>query len=819
MSKCDETSAVSCRKYIDVLGGEKQIESPTTAKLNNKSSGQSSKMPIAGDTTLAESYEQGTTSIEPTTNVWNNQKPYGGLYDKCFQPLGSCMDNYISVKQSSPDLVIRPPPSIGNNSTVSITVTSKDKSSIGNVAAISINNFGFNDFSNQEKAHLPLDCLDITSPPKLHVERSDHFFVASSSTKRESLARRPVTEDVLEYIPKAGMELQFPATNVPEGFTLAPDNVRGFTSFEDSSESLDHYNPAVDSPCWKGAPGSHFPPSEVSDSVISPHLMKKSEACNDLNLQQTRIFPHCTDDTFKVFQDNENVDLDSLLCPERLPNANFPAREHTSANAVKIGFSYPKLNTRTEGRFSYDIEKPKKDHDMPNYSKSGPNLQLAHTKQLGLDKGEFIYQGEFNDDVADTGLIINDSSEAGSVPFHGMESTSCLPCSAENVNKLAKLHATESTPKMNIQSMVNAIHNISELLLFHCSKDASAVTEQDHEAIRDVINNLDACISKKIAHMTPTRESIILQQGTSHKLPDLLKGVTAGSPPVTKEADVDLHSRLHHHEIHERKRNSSLSGKDVEKLLDVVSLRDDAAIMEDHNTVQTIKKLLEENFNGEEEKQSEALLYKNLWLEAEAALCFVSYKSRFNRMKMKMEKCKSHNVKDVAEASRSSEKLPNSKVSPELPYVAETTRTSEKLPNSIQDSPTSTTTKDVDDAEASVMTRFHILKRRGDGSNSVNTEGQQLKEAVDTGFAAKRNQWPFVGDQPEDDDNGSYCGGCNKVDKLGSYIGTSDHETTKEFRVCAAGDHLLQSGGRTRGWEVGFLPVGMRDLHQIGNMF
>lgn len=61
--------------------------------------------------------------------------------------------------------------------------------------------------------------------------------------------------------------------------------------------------------------------------------------------------------------------------------------------------------------------------------------------------------------------------------------------------------------------------------------------------------------------------------------------------------------------------------------------------------LQAIKEVLKEDFIGEEEIPSETLLYKNLWLEAEAALCSINYRARFNRMKIEMEQRKSDNVK------------------------------------------------------------------------------------------------------------------------------------------------------------------------------
>ena len=57
--------------------------------------------------------------------------------------------------------------------------------------------------------------------------------------------------------------------------------------------------------------------------------------------------------------------------------------------------------------------------------------------------------------------------------------------------------------------------------------------------------------------------------------------------------------------------------------------------------MQALKKILAENLHDEDESQPETLLYKNLWLEAEAQLCSVNHVARYNRMKFEMEKCHS----------------------------------------------------------------------------------------------------------------------------------------------------------------------------------
>jgi len=56
--------------------------------------------------------------------------------------------------------------------------------------------------------------------------------------------------------------------------------------------------------------------------------------------------------------------------------------------------------------------------------------------------------------------------------------------------------------------------------------------------------------------------------------------------------------------------------------------------------MQVNEKALEGHYKLEEEENPQVLLYKNLWLEAEAALCSMKYKASILGMKTEMEKIK-----------------------------------------------------------------------------------------------------------------------------------------------------------------------------------
>jgi len=56
--------------------------------------------------------------------------------------------------------------------------------------------------------------------------------------------------------------------------------------------------------------------------------------------------------------------------------------------------------------------------------------------------------------------------------------------------------------------------------------------------------------------------------------------------------------------------------------------------------MQVNEKALEGHYELEEEENPQVLFYKNLWLEAETALCSMKYKASVLGMKTEMEKIK-----------------------------------------------------------------------------------------------------------------------------------------------------------------------------------
>jgi hypothetical protein len=79
-----------------------------------------------------------------------------------------------------------------------------------------------------------------------------------------------------------------------------------------------------------------------------------------------------------------------------------------------------------------------------------------------------------------------------------------------------------------------------------------------------------------------------------------------------------------------------------EKGLNSFSSCSDVGTEKGNDIIQVVTKDLRENHQIEEEMHPQALLYRNLWLEAEATVCALKYKARALSMKFDgMDGCKS----------------------------------------------------------------------------------------------------------------------------------------------------------------------------------
>lgn len=141
------------------------------------------------------------------------------------------------------------------------------------------------------------------------------------------------------------------------------------------------------------------------------------------------------------------------------------------------------------------------------------------------------------------------------------------------------------------------------------------------------------------------------------------------------------------------------------------------------------------------------------------------------------------------------EKLPTSHMFPDLSTIHESiprANDSASPKKSVQYSCISSPRSHVDDAEASVMARFLILKSREDNTESCNVEEKQLPDFDDVGFSGKRNQ---NGNKSFDVTVGSWLqhrGGQSKEDKGVSFVDDPQLESVKEVHLSGTDDPTVQ---------------------------
>ncbi|KAI3735480.1 hypothetical protein L6452_14979 [Arctium lappa] len=437
------------------------------------------------------------------------------------------------------------------------------------------------------------------------------------------------------------------------------------------SEHLDHHNPAEDSPCWKGAP-NHFLPFGSQEEEPPKHPMKKLH--------------------------------ENSVSNERTLASTPTEKDHKSVGAVVVGFDSAEAS-KGQGQSSCDVAKQKKEYSFLSEPSGDANSQASKLKLPNLNEDDLL-----------SGMRIQTTDGIVGQTLHA---------SVEDASNIA------SAENFDVNVIVKALHNLSELLLLHCSKDECGLKEQDHNALGHIVGNLNVCMSRKIQQVPPTQNYTLPQHISSNVLQE---GTFVGKSPVTNGPTGIVHDQAVRLSALHRERNNDHFGKNIEKL------QGDIDLQKDHNMVQTIKKVLDENLECKEDLPSHNLLYKNLWLEAEAELCALSYRARFHRVKREMAKSE---ASDVSEVGSDLKKISSSNFSPIAPKLIQ--EAGSKASNIPAHNPSLLNVDGhVDDVASSVMARFNILKRRGE-SKPVNTAE---KESVDVEVSGNEIQSSGVAEGP-----------------------------------------------------------------------
>lgn len=98
-------------------------------------------------------------------------------------------------------------------------------------------------------------------------------------------------------------------------------------------------------------------------------------------------------------------------------------------------------------------------------------------------------------DEEGAGMPPNCVSEGGDVAVNAAEKVLESPVSQDDD---AIKHPRLPDPKLNLPMMIKAMHNLSEMVLFHVSNHTDSLDGENYETLKHIISNLDSCLSKNI---------------------------------------------------------------------------------------------------------------------------------------------------------------------------------------------------------------------------------------------------------------------------------------------------------------------------------
>ncbi|KAF8104888.1 hypothetical protein N665_0166s0069 [Sinapis alba] len=207
---------------------------------------------------------------------------------------------------------------------------------------------------------------------------------------------------------------------------------------------------------------------------------------------------------------------------------------------------------------------------------------------------------------------------------HCRSNADCVSTAQSPVRDQGDFTPPASSPK--VSSVVNALHDLSEVLVYECFNNKSLLKPEQLENLDKIVGNLTKCLRKITCNKTIAGDAS-----------DPTQAMHVSCPNV-----VDLN------EI------PNVAAKDFQgfnvKPLDSFGFKEPVDMDKDEMT-QRIKNILASNFPDGEEIHSQTLLYKNLWLETEAALCSTTCVSRYHRIKNETSNLESQNREISADAS------------------------------------------------------------------------------------------------------------------------------------------------------------------------
>nr|TKR75607.1 endochitinase A-like isoform X2 [Populus alba] len=390
------------------------------------------------------------------------------------------------------------------------------------------------------------------------VDKSKEVFHDKVLTdKSKGKMGKPATQEVMEPLSMTKSELQITCPSHPMELASKSLGVKENDPIGNSSEIINENDSDLDSPCWKGKLSANQSTSEVSRPDDFQHLKSARGACSNLNPLAPHFFPSCGKQKVN-YRGTECEGDDSLTFQKTESSAVcLSSTEQTLQKTVTAGSSSSDQSSITETHCYIDMHVLNKEYEQLTNTNSSSMLSSSCLVQPSIPEDYFISNSQLltGKKVGGSGKFIEDAVSNGStsVSLHaGEHVTSSSSCRVGVSSALSEAYGLVTKPlctppKLDIQIVVKTINQVSELLMQNCSYDLDSLNEHEHDIMKRVVYNLNACIRNR-----------------------------------------------------------------------------------------AIEEALEGHQQLEEEENPQVLLYKNSWLEAEAALCSMKYKACVLGMKTEM---------------------------------------------------------------------------------------------------------------------------------------------------------------------------------------
>lgn len=442
-------------------------------------------------------------------NSWNPFNQNTASYDGCFTPLDSCTTEPTIFYPSTAVPTIfcssattQPVPSASGSSSLLGKVGLQDvkfcnqpmdgfgkKESVGQVAV---------------KVKVPTATLIAdASKNKNEMGKYDHISIESSLVKGLPLNQKATGNSSPSDLSKNEIELQLTQLKIQEASTHAPC-IDGLGDSVQSSDALDEFVSAVDSPCWKGTSSRHSP-FTVVDAEPLITLAKDPEGYGELS-QHNQILSVSADGVEAVsfpepcgsFNNHgtrgvENSSLTmihpSVVCSlpmslelndagEKAESDSFKTVNKNEAQCsggfLNAGNSYMLSNNPScnSGRKTSNVM-PSSHEDVSSAMKPMPQIR---NKDPGMDFNAFL----------DCSSDFRSHKEHASNPSNKDR----VPIEADEIFRASDMSNQHSVTRSDVSILVQTIYNLSEVLRSGHYSYANALKENDCEVICHAINNL-----------------------------------------------------------------------------------------------------------------------------------------------------------------------------------------------------------------------------------------------------------------------------------------------------------------------------------------